>query len=60
MVLPDKVTSLKADQLRDECLSRDIAFDGLNREQMIQEIMFYEASSDGSGARGVAVLEVGH
>ena len=42
MVIPEKLSSLKADELRDECDKRDIAHEGLTREQLKAEILQYE------------------
>ena len=42
MVLPEKLTTMKLEELREECHVRNIDSDGLSREQMIVVISQYE------------------
>ena len=57
MVVPEKLTSLKAEQLRDECEERELASEGLARDQMIQEIIRYESTGTDADLNELSKLE---
>lgn len=45
-MIPDKLSTLKADQLEAECEDRGIVHEGLTREIMIREIILFEGTQD--------------